>query len=114
MADWIHIKVEAKRAEKRLGLSESDAERTRESRRQLGFESQMAKFKPLSCAAYARGELFVFRLAQYIGVTRLVECMKGGEEIDFSQPLDREAIFWEPVDCIICLKGRAPKSDVIP
>ena len=114
MADWIHIKVEAKRAEKRLGLSESDVERTRESRRQLGFESQMAKFKPLSCAAYARGELFVFRLAQYIGFTKLVERMKGGEDIDFSHPLDRESIFWDPRDCIIRLKGRTPKSDVIP
>ena len=40
--------------------------------------------------------------------------MKGGEVIDFSQPLDRERIFWDPIDCIIPLKGRTPKSDVIP
>ena len=56
----------------------------------------------------------MFRLAQYIGFTKLVERMKGGEDIDFSHPLDRESIFWDPQDCIIRLKGRTPKSDMIP
>ena len=74
----------------------------------------MAKFKPLLCAAYARGELFVFRLPQYIGFTKLVERMKGGEDIDFSHLLERESIFWDPRDCIIRLKGITPKSNVIP
>ena len=56
----------------------------------------------------------MFRLAQYIGFTKLVERMKGGEDNDFSHPLDHESIFWDPQDCIIQLKGRTPKSDVIP
>ena len=108
MADHVHVKVEAMRAEKRLNLSKLDVEKTRKSKRHIGFESQIAKFKPLSCAAYARGELFVFRLAQYIGFTKLVERIKGGEDIDFSHPLDRESVFWDPRDCIIRLKGRTP------
>ena len=46
------------RAEKHLKLPKLDVEKTREAKRQLGFESQMAKFKPLSCAAYARRESY--------------------------------------------------------
>ena len=132
MTDTIRQKVARIRWRKAQGIPEANHQEAHREQRRVGYQAYLAKFKPISVQEYARASLFLFRLAQYLGFPEEVRRMKGGEAFEPKKPppanprsgtpdkprrrthlLDKEALYWDAADCVIRLKGRMPKSDVI-